>query len=244
MIITLTTDFGTADGYVGAMKGVIARRAPAAVIVDVTHEVPRHDIAAGAYALATAAAEFPADTIHVAVIDPGVGTGRQGVAVAAAGQRFVGPDNGVFALVAPRPDAAHEICDPRFRRAEPSDTFHGRDVFATAAAALATGLPVSAAGPAVELRGALLETERAVIHVDRFGNLITDVPGAELSGFVKIRVGERAVAAARTYGDVAPGELLAYVGSAGTVEIAVREGSAAEQLGVGRGAPVEVVADA
>jgi hypothetical protein len=241
VIITLTTDFGTADGYAGAIKGVIASRAPGAAVVDITHDIARHDIAAAAYALAVAAPEFPPATIHLAVVDPGVGSGRQSVVLSANGQRFVGPDNGVFELVAPEPDSVHEICDPRFRAAEPSATFHGRDVFATAAAALANGLTASDAGPEVELSGALLSTPRSVVHLDRFGNLITDVAGDELGDWVGIRIAGTTVRVARTYADVEPGGLLAYVGSAGTVEIAAREGSAAERLGVERGEAVELV---
>src|SRR5688572_844364 len=115
-IVTLTTDFGDRDGYVGAMKGVILSRAPGVVLVDITHAVPPHDIAAAANALADAAPFFPPGTVHVAVVDPGVGGERAAVVVAAAGQLFVGPDNGIFALAAPRPDAVHVIAEPDFRR--------------------------------------------------------------------------------------------------------------------------------
>ena len=240
MMITLTTDFGTADGYVGAMKGVISRRAPGVAIVDISHEIARHDVAAAAHALAVAVPEFPDDAVHVVVVDPGVGSARRAVVATAAGRRFVAPDNGVLQRVAPSPDAAFAITDPRFVREPVSATFHGRDLFAPAAAALASGLAPSDAGPAVELRGTLAIGERAVVHVDRFGNLITDIDGGELSTSTRAVIGGVEIAAATTYADVEVGELLAYVGSAGTVEIAVREGSAVERLGVGRGQPVEL----
>lgn len=240
MFITLTTDFGTADGYVGAMKGVIARRAPGAVVVDITHEIARHDIGAAAYALAVAAPEFPPSAIHVAVVDPGVGSARRPVVACAGGRCFVAPDNGVLHLAVPAAEEVYEITAPGFRREPVSATFHGRDIFAPAAAALAVGNPVSAAGPAVELVGMLLHDERAVIHVDRFGNLITDIPGGELGEATRVTIAGIAVAPAANYAAVACGELLAYVGSSGTVEIAAREDSAAAMLGVGRGTPIEV----
>jgi len=240
VIITLTTDFGTADGYVGAMKGVIATRAPTATMVDITHDIERHDIAAAAYTLTVASREFPADSIHVAVIDPGVGSSRAPVVVLASGQVFIGPDNGVFALVAPEPDRAFEIINPSFRAARVSATFHGRDVFAPAAAAIAAGLAPDKAGPEVELTGALLTESRTVVHVDRFGNLITDIPGNKLTVGGWVAVSGARVPVASTYADVAIGALLAYVGSANTVEVAVREGSAADRLKVGRGFPVAV----
>ena len=136
-LVTLTTDFGTADGYVGAMKGVLHRNAPGVTVVDLAHDVRRHDVAAAAHVLATAAPWFPAGTVHVAVVDPGVGGARRGVVVVAGEQVFVGPDNGIFALAAPRPTAVHEIAAAGFRVARVSPTFHGRDVFAVAAARLA-----------------------------------------------------------------------------------------------------------
>ncbi len=245
-IVTLTTDFGDRDGYVGAMKGVILSRAPGVTLVDITHAVPRHDVAAAANALADAAPYFPPGTVHVAVVDPGVGGARAAVVVAAGGHLFVGPDNGVFALAAPRPDAVHAIADPGFRRESVAASFHGRDLFAPAAARLALGAPPAAAGPPVALRGRLALAAGAgagaahqVVHVDRFGNLVTDIAGVPATA--RFRVAGRAIAGVReTYESVAPGELVAYVGSRGTIEIAVREGSAAELLGAARGTAVEV----
>ena len=244
-LVTLTTDFGTADGYVGAMKGVLHRTAPGLVVVDITHAIARHDVAAGAHALATAAPWFPPGTVHVAVVDPGVGGSRRGVVVVAGHHVFVGPDNGLFSLVAPRPAAVHEIAAAEFRAERVSPTFHGRDVFAVAAARLATGAAPHQAGPAVALSGRLRAAggyAHQVVHVDAFGNLITDLAGDGVAATGRVRIGGHDIGPLRrTFEDVARGELVAYVGSGGTVEIAVREGSAALVLGAGRGAAVEVV---
>jgi S-adenosylmethionine hydrolase len=254
-IVTLTTDFGTADGYVGAMKGVIASIAPDAVIVDITHEIPPQDVAAAAFALCQAAPCFPPGTVHVAVVDPGVGGPRRSVAVDDGWQRFVAPDNGVLSLVAPSPRAVHEIKNPDWARVggrgEPAPTFNGRDLFAPAAARLAAGAEVEGAGPAVTLAARLFgappvlarDGERLlghVIHVDRFGNLVSDVPGPKEPGGFVVRIGAERFPLRRTYRDVARGEPVAYVGSSGTVELGVREGSAAARFGLLRGAAMVV----
>jgi len=241
-IVTLTTDFGDRDGYVGAMKGVLLTRAPGVTLVDITHGVPPHDVVAAANALVDAAPHFPPGTVHLAVVDPGVGGARAAVVVAAGGHLFVGPDNGIFSLVAPRPEAVHAIAQPEFRAAAVAATFHGRDLFAPAAARLALGAPAHAAGPPVELRGRLdlPPGESRVVHIDRFGNLVTDIAG-DLPAATGFRIAGQAIAGiSQTYESVAPGELCAYVGSRGTIEIAVREGSAAARLGAARGSPVEV----
>jgi S-adenosyl-L-methionine hydrolase (adenosine-forming) len=281
-IITLTTDFGTSDGYVGAMKGVIARLAGshgAPTIVDIAHDVPPGDIAHAAWVVATSTVEFPQGSIHVVVVDPGVGGARREVIVRARGSWYVGPDNGVFAYVAERSSEAYAIersgsagprsnaqrcgesiersgsagprsnaqrCgesieNERFRAERVSRTFHGRDVFARAAAAIASGADPATAGPRVELEGQLPWGPRArdagrIVHIDRFGNLVTDLPEAEAGRAVV--VGGATLPLVGTYEEVAPGELLAYIGSAGTVEIAVRDGSAGERLGLARGTPV------
>lgn len=239
-IITLTTDFGMRDGYVGAVKGVISRLAPEAVIVDIAHDVPRGDIAHAAWVVKTSTLEFPDGTIHVVVVDPGVGGERKGViahvpARSQGGkQLYVGPDNGVFHYLPVQQawligeDASVAV----------SPTFHGRDVFARAAAALANA-DERPYGERVALSGALSWGARKpftgrVVHVDVYGNLITDLPAGEASDLVAF--GEsRAVPLVRTYEAVATGELLAYVGSAGTVEIAVRDGRADEILEARRG---------
>ena len=230
-IITLTTDFGTSDGYVGAMKGVIARGAPEATVIDIAHDVPRHDVAHAAWIVRTACREFPAGTIHVVVIDPGVGTARAAVIVDAGDQMYIGPDNGVFAYL--EEQRAWRI--ERGLPSEPSPTFHGRDVFAQVAAHLATGHGPLFFGERTRLTGELPwgAGEGTVVHVDHFGNLISDLPPCE-----KVTIVGRELRVLRTYEDVAPGELLAYVGSEGTIEIGVRDGSAQRVLGVTRGEPV------
>jgi S-adenosyl-L-methionine hydrolase (adenosine-forming) len=245
-IITLTTDFGTADGYVGAMKGVIARIAgshPAPVVVDLAHDIPPGDIAHAAWVVATATTEFPHGSIHVVVVDPGVGGSRREVIIRSGGRWYVGPDNGVFAYIAERSSEVYVIENERFRAEHVSRTFHGRDVFAPTAAAIASGEDPSTAGPgpAIQLTGRLPwgPRERGVgriVHIDRFGNLISDLPEAEAGA--AIAAGGQVLPLVGTYEDVAPGQLLAYVGSAGTVEIAVRDGRADRQVAVARGALV------
>lgn len=240
-IITLTTDFGSRDGYVGAMKGVIARHAPKATVVDIAHDVPRGDIAHAAWVLATSCREFPHGTIHVCVVDPGVGGTRHEVVIPGDGQWYVGPDNGVFAYVVAEEWGALSIQDPAFRAKIVSRTFHGRDVFAVAAAMIACGETASKCGPTVKLKGALpwgLRTRGIgrVVHIDHFGNLITDLPLAEAGKTVSLA--GRTVALRGTYEDVKPGEVVAYVGSAKTIEIAVRDGRADELFGVARGTQV------
>jgi S-adenosyl-L-methionine hydrolase (adenosine-forming) len=248
-IVTLTTDFGTKDGYVGAMKGVIATLAPGAQLVDITHDVPPQDVAAASFALGQAARHFPDGTVHLCVVDPGVGGARRPIAAFDGRHYFVGPDNGVFSPFALAPDAVHEIA---FDPDAASATFHGRDVFAPAAARLAAGAELRALGPARRMattKGpaaprvtrAGQRVEGHVVHVDRFGNLITNVPAALLPGGARVRVGKLSVrGVSRTYEDVPRSRPLAYVGSAGLLELAVREGSAAETYGVGCGARVTI----
>ena len=241
-IITLTTDFGGRDGYVGAMKGVIARLAPKATIVDIAHDIPRGDIAHAAWVIATSTREFPYGSIHVCVVDPGVGGARREVIVRADnGQWYVGPDNGVFTYVFdPRWDA-WMIEDAAFRAPRVSKTFHGRDVFATAAALIARGEDATRVGDAVKLTGALPWGPRSrgsgrIVHVDHYGNLISDLPPAEAGRAVTI-LGQT-LTIRGTYEDVPVGELVAYVGSAATIEVAVRDGRADTRLSAERGTPV------
>ncbi len=256
-IITLTTDFGARDGYVGAMKGVILSIAPQATIVDIAHGIPPQDVAAGAVALAQAAPWFPPGTIHVAVVDPGVGNKRHDIVVEAGGHLFVGPDNGVLSLVARGPRQIFQIESPQFRRDPVSPTFHGRDVFAPAAARLASGARPMDAGSILDsmveitrvpTRRAAGVVEGEVIHVDGFGNLITSLPGDVLAGAPDADIGVEvdggdglfAPLVGRTFSDVEPGALVAYVGSGGQVEIARRDGSAARRMDAGRGTVVRV----
>ncbi len=255
-IITLTTDFGTADGYVGAMKGVILSLAPSATIVDISHDVAPHDVRHGAWLLAAAAPFFPPGTIHVAVVDPGVGSARRGIAVQTASAVFVGPDNGLFSPFLHERVACVALTNPATQRDTVSATFHGRDIFVPVAAHLANGLPLSELGPAVDdpfslpipqperLPDGRLRAE--VVHVDRFGNLVTNLKleqagtkAVELAS-VRVAVGDESLVVRRTYADVAPGTLLALVGSSGHLELAVREGNAAQRLGLGVGAKVAV----
>lgn len=246
-IITLTTDFGTGDGYVGAVKGVIARNAESATVIDIAHDIPRGDIAHAAWVVATATREFPHGSIHVVVVDPGVGGARKSVIVKGSGQWYVGPDNGVFAYVADARSQAWQIEARHFRAKRVAPTFHGRDVFAHAAAAIARGEDVLNAGPPVKLAGTLPwgppeAGHGRVVHVDRFGNLVTDLPAAEAGS--AIRFAGHTLPLVTTYEDVEPGQLLAYVGSAGTVEIAVRDGRADTQVEAKRGTAVEPAAAA
>jgi S-adenosylmethionine hydrolase len=256
-IVTLTTDFGLRDAYVAEMKGVmlgIARAARQSLqLIDVTHEVERHDITEGALALEAAAPFFPAGTVHLAVVDPGVGTTRRGLVVAAAGHLLVGPDNGLFT---PFLDGdgwrAFEVAEPDYRLPIVSRTFHGRDLFAPAAAHLATGVDPARLGPPVldpvrlawpEVRAVAGAVAGAVVHADRFGNLITSIHARSvepLDAQVVIRIGGRDVPLVGTYADLPVGRPGALVGSGGRLEIAVREGSAAAVLRARRGTPVVV----
>lgn len=243
-IITLITDFGTRDGYVGAVKGVIARRAGQATVVDIAHDIPPGDIAHAAWVLGTAASEFPYGTVHLVVVDPGVGGARRGVIISASGQWYVGPDNGVFSYVADRRSTVWAI-DPASLPGAASKTFHGRDVFAPIAASLSAGEGAERWGSHAQLTGELPwgprpEREGRVVHIDRFGNLITDLPRGEAGSAVTIA--GRTLALVGTYEDVATGEVLAYVGSAKTVEIAVRDGRADRVLDAPRGTPVRPAA--
>ena len=241
-VVTLLTDFGTADGYVAEVKGTILSRAPEAVLVDVTHDLPAQDVEAGRLALARYWRKFPPGTVHLAVVDPDVGSARPALAVASDGRFLVGPDNGILspALLV---GGARAVALPVPPSASP--TFHARDVFAPAAAMLASGSPVDALGTPVddpvirrtaEARrlpdGAI---EGQIIAVDRFGNAVTNLVAAH-GGVVE--VGTLKLPVRRTYADVTPGMPLALSGSSGLVEIAVRDGNAAALLGLGRGGVV------
>jgi S-adenosyl-L-methionine hydrolase (adenosine-forming) len=242
-LVTLLTDFGTGDSYVAEMKAVILRDAPAAVLVDISHSVPPGDVRSAAYLIARTWHRFPRDTVHLAVVDPGVGTQREALAIAARGHWFVGPDNGLFTA----PLAAGEVeivALPVPPGAAP--TFHGRDLFAPAAAALAAGARLEGLGaPFGGTPQRLAYTEPhyegksvvgEIVYVDRFGTLITNLTPELVPPYAVLEVeGLDIGPLRRTYGDVATGGLLAYVGSGGAVEIAVRDGSAARRLGLGVG---------
>jgi len=241
-LITLLTDFGLSDSYVAEVKAVLLSRAPGATLVDITHQVSPGDLRGGQYLLARSWERFPQGTVHLAIVDPGVGTARRALAAAAGGHWFVAPDNGLLSFLE----------KPRFvSLAVPggaAPTFHGRDVFAPAAAALASGKRLEELGsPITDPYISPLPSPHhdrtavmgEVLYVDRFGTLISNIPGPDVEPGVRIRVAGTDVGALRrTFGDVERGTLLAFVGSGGTVEIAVRDGSAARLLGVGVGAEV------
>lgn len=260
--ITLLTDFGTRDPYVGAMRGVIAGLAPDARVHDVSHEIAPQSVIEAAFVLRGAYPYFPGGTVHVCVVDPGVGTARRAVALRARGHVFVGPDNGLFSLVLGE-DAPDELVvldrPDAWRVAAPSATFHGRDVFAPVAARIAAGAALADVGTPAGggaalrvLRWALpipdADGVRArVVHVDRFGNAVTNVEGDDLARrldgrALKTVAGSAVVRGlARTYADVDPGEPVVLTGSAGLVEVAVRNGNAAELLSLRAGTPVSFV---
>jgi S-adenosylmethionine hydrolase len=250
-VITLTTDMGYADGYVGAMKGVILEFNPEATIVDIAHDVPPGDVAHGAVVLATAAPYFPQGSVHVAVVDPGVGSAaRRAIAMESAGQYFVGPDNGLFSLLCSGDCKAVELSSEGARLRVVSTTFHGRDIFSPAAARLSLGFPLNGLGPDVHdpvlldllaVKDSPGELRGSVMHVDRFGNLITNLKPLLLKGrsVVRVRVGDLEVRGIRqTYSEVSPGEPLALWGSLGYLELGVNRGRADELARARRGTPV------
>jgi S-adenosylmethionine hydrolase len=243
VLITLTTDFGTADGYVGEMKGVIASLAPGVPIVDITHEIPPQDVHAARLVVERCWERFPEGTVHIVVVDPGVGTARAPIAVRARGRFLVGPDNGVLSAALLVPGAvAVRLPVPEHASA----TFHGRDVFAPAAARLVRGQALEALGP-VWAEPCVLrdpapfllpngDVVGEVLHADRFGNAVTNILPDSGGGIVE--VAGRELPLARTYADVEPGAALALVGSSGRLEIAIRNGHAARTLGLTRGSRV------
>lgn len=251
-IITLLTDFGTADPYAGEMKGVLATRAPAATLVDVSHNIAPGDVRAAAYVLSRVWHRFPVGTSHLAVVDPGVGTSRAALAMRAHEHFFIGPDNGLFTPVLR--EAAVEIVELPVP-VDSSPTFHGRDVFAPAAAALASGTALAELGAALDRFPARLAYTEPhyegksvvgeVVYVDRFGTLITNLTTELVPAYATLEVEGLDVGPLRsTFGDVPAGGLLAFIGSGGAVEIAVRDGSAARRLGLGVGGRVRVWLDA
>ena len=259
-LITLLTDFGSADYFVGSVKGVILSINPEACIVDVTHEIPPQDIAAGAFNLLAVYRSFPAGTIHVAVVDPGVGSSRRPVLVTAGDQFFVGPDNGIFSYVIERePDAcAFHITNEKYFRASVSATFHGRDVFAPAAAALSAGLDHMELGVEIHdyARLASLSPKRLrngnlrarIIHIDRFGNCITNLTQDDLTtrmieSGARLKVKGREIKTFRRFfseGSAGNNQLFAVWGSAGFLELAANNRSAARLLKAKRGDMVQV----
>jgi S-adenosylmethionine hydrolase len=254
-IITLLTDFGTSDHYVSAMKGVILGICPAASIVDISHEVGAYEITQAAYLLAQAYACFPPRTVHVVVVDPGVGTSRRPILAEAARQYFVAPDNGELSMIYTREERhkVRAITATRYFREPVSHTFHGRDVFAPAAAHLAAGVAPARLGKLIQdyLRGAFERPVRtgkrtwmgAVLHIDHFGNVVTNFRAEDLpSRAFEFVIGPHHICEqARNYAEYGPGELFWIAGSGGYLEISVNQASAAKTIGCGIGAPVELV---
>jgi S-adenosylmethionine hydrolase len=250
--IALLTDFGLRDAFAGVMKGVIAQGAPGARVIDLTHEIPPQDVRAAAVVLWTAYRYFPPRTIFVPVVDPGVGTRRRILAAETAEGVFLAPDNGLLTLVfrdSP-PCRVVTVQAHRYRRPDLSATFHGRDLFAPVAARLARGLAVSRLGPpardwvTLPFGAPVRRTGGGageVLHVDRFGNAMTNLPGAwgRLGAAVFVR-GRRVTEVVTAYGDVPRGRALAVVSSAGTLEIAVNGGDAADRFKLRPGSRVDV----
>ncbi|MFN8497233.1 MAG: SAM-dependent chlorinase/fluorinase [Anaerolineae bacterium] len=256
-IITLTTDFGLEDGYVAAMRGVILGLGPSLTVVDVSHAIAAQAAPQAAYVLSTVVPYYPPQAVHLVVVDPGVGSARRPMALRCAWGTFVGPDNGVIPAALDflgawgAWQAAHLTRPAYWRAAEVSATFHGRDIFAPVAAHLALGAPIEDVGEPLsdplrlpDIRPTRTEDggwDGVVIHVDHFGNLITNIPGSAVAGgAASVEAAGVTMPVVRTYADVAVGEALAYVGSSGLVEVAVRDGRAAARLGVGVGAPVRL----
>ena len=257
--VTLLTDFGTRDGYVAAMKGVVASRAPRAILDDVGHDLPRGDVAHAAWTFGRFWRRFPSGTVHLVVVDPGVGTDRAAVAVACADRWAVAPDNGVLTPLfrCGVPWQAVRLAVPEGS----STTFHGRDVFAPAAGALAAGVPLEELGPPLErpvlldplvqdlpsenrgerTREGAVQVEGVVRVVDRFGNLVSDLPAEALRGVQGVEIAGVRIPVARTYAAVEPGSLLALASSDGTVEVAARDASAARLLDAGPGTRLRIL---
>lgn len=258
-IITLLTDFGQESFFPAAMKGIILGLCPTATVIDMTHNVPEHDIVAGGYALYATYRYFPQGTIHVAVVDPGVGGERKIVAIDIQGHVLLTPDNGLlsFVLKSTAPDRIFRVENRDLMSRNISPTFHGRDIFAPVAAHLANGVPLEEVGPQVNQvrRLDISSAERTadglageIISVDRFGNVVTNIRSDMLPEFpeerskVQIRIsGQTIKGIHRTYADVGLGQLVAYVGSNDLLEVGRNRGSARDVLGTGVGHKVRVI---
>ena len=255
-IITVITDFGLRDHYVAAMKGVILGICPGAGIIDVTHEVSSFEVAEAAFLLSQTWVCFPKKTVHIVVVDPGVGSMRRPILAEVEGHRFVAPDNGVLTPVLTREGCkVRHITTEKYFRRPVSRTFHGRDIFAPVAAHLASGATSSKMGPLIDnhLRLTFERPSRtarrgwtgAILHVDHFGNIVTNIPVAEFPHIeqqpFEVVIGCRSVdQLAQNYAEMRPGELFAIVGSSGYLEISANQASAARLLGCETGAPVEL----
>jgi S-adenosylmethionine hydrolase len=255
-VIALLTDFGTRDHYAGTMKGVVLGICPEVTLVDISHDVAAHDVLGGALELAAAYRYFPAGTIFLVVVDPGVGSTRRGIAAEAGDYRFVAPDNGVLTAVLEEhlPRRVVELTERKYARPTVSRTFEGRDRFAPAAAWLARGIDLAGLGRSagtvqrLDIPGPTVgigHIDGEVLRVDRFGNLITNIDrrtfDALAGGPLDIRIGPHQVSrVVSTYADASPGEVCALFGSTDHLEVAANGASAAETLALRRGAPVHV----
>jgi S-adenosylmethionine hydrolase len=256
-VIALLSDFGTHDHYAGTMKGVMIGICPDVTLIDITHDIAPHDVVEGALQLAASARYFPAGTIFLAVVDPGVGSARRGIAVDAGEYRFVAPDNGVLTAVLREtaPKRIVELTERRYARPTVSRTFEGRDRFAPAAAWLAKGIQLSALGRAVTTYQQVdipqagvgeAQLKGVVLLVDRFGNLVTNIDRRTFETFTRAQpvtlkvAGHPIAGVVATYADIRAGEVCALFGSTDHLELAANGGSAAAALGVSRGAPVEI----
>lgn len=256
-VITLTTDFGLQDYYVSAMKAAMLNIAPDARLVDISHEIPSQDIMAGSWILQNSAMLFPEGSVHTVVVDPGVGTDRNPVALKVRDQLFVGPDNGIFSLLTSDEEyKAVRLTNEDYWRKNPSNTFHGRDIFAPVAAHLSQGVPLEELGEPIDELVTYRWTvpiadkdglEGMVIHIDKFGNLITNISESLLEEViddknVRIYVGNTILdEIATTFGKVTEGEPVAYIGSSGMLEVGINKGSAEEMLGVQKGAQISLI---
>jgi len=254
-IITLLTDFGLTDVYIGVMKGVIAQINPTLTVIDLTHEIPPQNIAAARFCLMNAVSYFPDQTVHIAVVDPGVGSKRRAVGIEFANGFLVGPDNGLFSGVLDQTPAisAVELTNFQYwRTSTPSATFHGRDIFAAVGAHLASGVTLAELGTVInpetlvklplresqEIEGVIIG---CIQYIDRFGNLITNIPSHLVSGQNwSVEIAGKKIDAKKTYSDSAIGNLIALVGSHGWVEIAINNGNAQSKLKIKYGDQVKV----
>ncbi len=255
-IITLLTDFGESDVYVGVMKGVIAQINPGLTVVDLTHQIPPQNIAAARFSLMNAFPYFPKETVHIAVVDPGVGSERRGIALQLDAGFLVGPDNGLFTGVLNQNPVivAVELTNPQYwRTPTPSNTFHGRDIFAAAGAHLASGIAIEQLGEVIDPETLVqlmipeptptdTGIEGCIQYIDHFGNLITNIPAADVRGKTwSVTVGDRIIQGGQTYSDRQLGDFVALTSSEGWVEIAVNGGNAQSQLQLHWGASVQIL---
>lgn len=255
-LITLLTDFGLSDVYVGVMKGIIAQINPHLTVVDLTHQIPPQNLAAARFNLMNAYPYFPRGTVHIAVVDPGVGSHRRGIALQLDEGFLVGPDNGLFSGVLNQRQVleAVELSNPEYwRTPTPSTTFHGRDIFASVGAHLASGVAIAQLGksidpntlvqlPLPEPTFSISGIRGCIQYIDHFGNLVTNIPGTEVQGKIwSVAIGDRIITSSQTYSARPLGEVVALIGSHGWVEIAVHGGNAQQVLHMDWASPLEVV---